>query len=75
MVPWSIRRVFLLDYEEREYELMSNKSGIPVDAIDDAISAYDKVFPTEGGWFAEPDTVNVRPLKLFPGPLHGLGAN
>jgi hypothetical protein len=65
----------LLDYEDREYELLAQKAGIPVAAIPDAFAAYDKLYPVQGGWFAETPNTNIRLLKLYSGPLRGIGAN
>ncbi|HUS47351.1 MAG TPA: hypothetical protein VM098_04490, partial [Phycisphaerae bacterium] len=64
----------LMDYEEREYQLLSEKTGIPVDEVPTALGAYDELFPHEGGWLAHWSSSNIRFLEIFPRPFMGIGA-
>jgi len=65
----------LLDYESQEYELLSEKTGIPVDEIPKAFDAYQILFPLEDGWFKTVSNSNIRFLKMFSVPFMGIGAN
>ena len=40
----------------------------------DALQTFDKLFPINGGWFAEPTTSHARLAKLVPMPFQGIGA-
>ncbi len=73
---WVFGGFILLDYKDKEYELLSKKSQIPLDEIENAFKAYDLLFPTNGGWLQNlsPKT-NIRAMKLFPVPFKGVGAN
>lgn len=65
----------LQDYQDQDYELLSKKSGIPIEEIPNALSAMDKLFPVSGSWFwnKEPNS-NLRVLNYFSVPFMGLGA-
>lgn len=67
----------LKDYKDQEYELLSMKTGIPVDHVDNAFAAFDKLFQNDagGGWFRETEYSNVQALMLYPSALKGVGAN
>ncbi len=65
----------LVDFEEQEYELLSSKTGIPVDHINDAFNAYEILFPMEDGWFNQITTSNIKFLKMFPVSFRAIGAN
>ncbi len=66
---------FILDGEkDREYALLSAKTGIAESHINRALEVYDLFFPTEGGWLKSRSNANYRYLNLFPAPLHGIGA-
>lgn len=65
----------LMDYEEQEYKLLSEKTGIPVSEIPNAFSAYQTLFPLEGDWFKSVPNSNIRFLRMFSVPFMGVGAN
>lgn len=66
----------MLDYEEREYELLAEKTGIPIDEIPKAFAAYERLFPLPtGSWFYQVGNSNLRMMKLFPTSFSGNGAN
>ena len=65
----------LLDLQEDEYKLISRKTGIPINEIDNAFKAYECLFPIENGWFEEIPNTNIKTLKLFSVPFMGVGAN
>lgn len=65
----------LKDIENEEYELLSNKTGIPIDHIPLAFASYGKLFPIENDWFLDLPNTNIRSLKLFSVPFRGIGAN
>jgi hypothetical protein len=72
---WFFGGFILLDYEEQEYNFLSQKTGIPVDEIPNAFSAYDLLFPIDIGWFLELPRSNIRSIRLFSVPFMGVGAN
>lgn len=65
----------LKDYLHQEYQLLSDKTGIPIEEIDNAIRSYEILFPRDGGWFVEPPNTNIKFLALFPVPYMGLGVS
>jgi hypothetical protein len=73
---WMFGGFLLCDYEKQEIELLAAKSRIPPNQVLGALACYDKLFPTDGGWFVGPtSTSNIRLLKMFPVPFMGIGAN
>jgi hypothetical protein len=46
-----------------------------VEAVPQALAAYDKLFPIRGGWWDEWNSWKIRLLKLYPSPFRGVGAN
>ena len=73
---WLFGGFILDDYREKEYELLSQKTGIPLDHIQDAFNSYEILFPINDGWFTnlEPNS-RIWIMKLFPVPFMGIGAN
>jgi hypothetical protein len=72
---WYFGGFILLDYEKEDYELMSKKTGIPIEEIPNALSAMDVLFPIRGGWFYDLPYSNIRILQLFSVPFRGIGVN
>jgi hypothetical protein len=72
---WLFGGFILLDYEEKEYEKLSARTGIPSDEIPLALSSYDILFPHTEGWFRDEPKSNIRVMKMFPVPFMGVGAN
>jgi hypothetical protein len=73
---WIFGGFILKDYEEKEYEILSQKSGIPLEEIPNAFESYQILFPREDGWFLDLSPAsNIRFLKMFPIPFSGVGAN
>ena len=71
---WIFGGFILKDYEESEYQILSNKTGIPVEEIPNAFNSYQYLFPVEGGWFSELKYSNIRIMKMFPVPFMGIGS-
>lgn len=65
----------LTDIEEQEFELLSKKTGVPVDEIPNAFDAFNKLFPRNDGWFFKFPKSSIRWHRLFPISFCGLGAN
>lgn len=65
----------LLDFEKEEYQLLSEKTGIPNDEIPKAFEAFNKLFPHTGGWFYNSPYSQIKSHRLFPVSLAGIGAN
>lgn len=73
---WVFGGFILKDYEEREYEVLSQRTGIPVDEIPHALHSYEKLFPCEGGWFNDLSPASrITTLNMFSAPFMGIGAN
>ncbi len=67
---------FILENKKQEeYGLLSEITGIHVDEIDNALSAFDKLFPIDGGWFKRVHNTSIRLLKFMPSPFCGIGVN
>jgi len=73
---WFFGGFILLDFEQEEYKLMSEKTGIPVEEIPNALSVYDIMFPLNSSWFMDlnPNT-NIKLLRMHSVPFMGVGAN
>lgn len=74
---WIFGGFILMDYEEKEYETLSKKTGIPKEEISNALESYQILFPQkEDGWFMNlsPNS-NINVMKMFPVPFMGIGAN
>jgi hypothetical protein len=72
---WVFGGFILRDYKEQEYIILSEKTGIPEDEIDNAFNCYQILFPLDDGWFLEYPESMVRHIKMFPVPFMGVGAN
>lgn len=75
---WIFGGFILKDYEEKEYEILSQKSGIPVEEIPNAFESYQILFPHEDGWFLDLPSIsdsNIWIMQMFPIPFCGVGAN
>ncbi|MHA1541917.1 MAG: hypothetical protein ACTSQH_02975 [Candidatus Hodarchaeales archaeon] len=73
---WIFGGFILKDYEEKDYELLSQKTGIPIDEIPNALEAYQILFPQDDGWFMDLSlNSNIKMMKMFPVPFMGIGAN
>jgi len=63
------------DALEEDFEALSYECGVPVPEIPLALSAFDLLFPTAGGWFRQPGGGDSRKLlMLMPASLRGIGA-
>jgi hypothetical protein len=65
----------LTDIREKEYELLSQKTGIPIEEIPNAFDAFNKLFPRNGGWFFKFPKSSIEWHNFFPIAFSGLGAN
>ena len=65
----------LQDFENKEYEYLSKKTGIPIEEIPNAFDSFNKLFPTSDGWFFSLPNSNIDWHRFFPLPLSGIGAN
>lgn len=72
---WIFGGFILKEFEDREYELLSTKTGIPIEEIPNALNSYQKLFPIQGGWFQDLPNSEIRVMKMFPVPFMGIGAN
>jgi len=71
---WVFGGFLLIDHLEKEYEILSLKTGIPLDEIPNALDAYNLLFPSEGGWYIDLPNTNITAFKMFSVPFRGLGA-
>lgn len=65
----------LEDQKDKEYELLSEITGVQQDEIDNALSAFDLLFPLDGGWMLPPKNNSIRILRFIPAPFCGIGVN
>jgi len=65
----------IMDIKDEEYELLSLKTRVPIAEIDNALCAFDILFPIEGGWFQTNGYSNIKELKISSMPIRGIGAN
>lgn len=65
----------LTDIEDKEYELLSKSTGIPIDEIPNAFDSFNKLFPRDDGWLFKIPHSSIKWHYLFPISLCGLGAN
>ena len=65
----------LQDFENKEYEYLSKKTGIPIEEIPNAFDSFNKLFPTSDGWFFSLPNSNIDWHRFFPLPMSGIGAN
>lgn len=65
----------LEDKKKEEYQLLSEISSIPEIEIDNALSAFDILFPIEGGWMKGVNSTSIKLLKFMPSPFCGIGVN
>jgi hypothetical protein len=71
---WSWGGFILTDRQDKEYERLSQETGVPVDEVPLAISAFDKLLPVPGGWFKQPSGSQRRVLMMMPAAIRGIGA-
>jgi hypothetical protein len=71
---WGWGGFLLKDRLDDEYADLAMETGVPVDEIPIALSAFDKLFPIAQGWFREPTGDSRRILILMPAALRGIGA-
>ena len=62
------------EIKEKEFELISLKTGIPKEEIPNALEALNILFPTNGGWFYTNPQSDITELKMFPIQFKGIGA-
>jgi len=73
---WLFGGFILKDKEAEEYANLSEKTGIPVAEIPNALRSYDLLFPVNESWFLDlPSDSNLRVIQMFPVPFMGIGAN
>lgn len=67
--------IILTDFWDKERDLLSNVSGVPINELDLAFSVYDILFPTSNKWIRIINGSHLMRLNLFSAPLMGIGAN
>ena len=63
------------NHREKEYLQLEKETGVPVDEIPLALTAFDEIFPVPGGWFRQPVGDDRRILILMPAAIRGIGAH
>jgi hypothetical protein len=71
---WSWGGFLLLDRLDQEYADLAKETGVEIQEIPIALSAFDKLFPTTTGWFRTPSNDSRRVLILMPAAIRGIGA-
>jgi len=72
---WFMGGFILEDHRDEEYQLLSQKCGIPIENIEQAFSSYNLLFPQSGGWLVSQKSSSISIMKLVPLPFMGLGAH
>lgn len=66
----------LTDKKEDEYVLLSKFTGIPTNEIENALQAFDILFPLDRGrWLIQKPNTTIMILQFMPLPFCGIGAN
>lgn len=65
----------LTDLREKEYELISDRTGIPVKEIPNAFDSFNKLFPRKGGWLFKFPNSEIEWHQFFPIAFSGICAN
>lgn len=71
---WGWGGFLLKDRLDEEYADLEKETEVPRDEIPVALSAFDNLFPMEGGWFREPANDSRKVLILMPSAMRGVGA-
>ncbi len=61
------------DDNYNDWNLLSEKTGIPVHHMDEALEAFDILFPLSNSWFIDDEPQNIKIMRMYPVPLRGLG--
>jgi hypothetical protein len=72
---WSWGGFLLKDHLEDEYAQLARETGVPVDEIPLALTAFDEIFPINGGWLRDANDGGRRVLILMPAAMRGIGAH
>ena len=65
----------LTDIKDREFEILSQRTGLPIEEIPNAFDAFNKLFPREDGWFFKFPNSEIEWHCFFPVSFSGVGAN
>ncbi len=71
---WGWGGFILTDRKDAEYAALSLETGVPVEEIDIALSAFDLLFSNASPWFKSPARDTRKFLKLMPTPMLGIGS-
>jgi len=71
---WSWGGFLLTDRMEQEHDALSKETGVPIDEIPVALTAFDKLYPTDNGWFRRPMGDSRSVLMLMPAVMRGIGS-
>lgn len=66
----------LMSKKDEEYNILSELTGVPIEEIDNALSAFDILFPIPNkSWLFDRPRTCIRILQFMPLPISGIGAN
>lgn len=71
---WGWGGFILTDRLDDEYRRLSEQTGVPVDDIPVALTAFDELFPISNGWFRQPQNDSRRLVQQMPAAMRGVGA-
>lgn len=63
----------LKDRRDEEHEALSEQTGVPVEDVPFALTAFDQLFPVNGGWIADVKAGAREVVKMMPQCLRGIG--
>ena len=72
---WSWGGFLLKDRLDDEYAQLASETGVPADEIPLALTAFDEIFPINGGWLRDTNDNGRRVLILMPAAMRGIGAH
>jgi hypothetical protein len=64
-----------MDLKDKEFELFSDKTGIDITEIENALFSMDLLFPSTNSWLRLNSKTNILEAIFFPMPFRGIGAN
>jgi hypothetical protein len=71
---WGFGGFYLDDRKDQEFQWLAEHTGVPVDEIPHALTAFDLLFPTGSSWLTPVRHSQCVIVKMVPTPIQGLGA-
>ncbi len=72
---WNWGGFVMTDRFDSEYAWMSSDSGIPIDELPSAMTAFDHFFPVSSSWLANLNGTSLNAVKMVPTYFRGVGCH